>query len=78
VHAATSAWFAWAFRPLASQLRIMSADIVPMILALLAGIAVSAACGLRAFLPLLVLGLGSRYVGLELHPGLAWLSQTPP
>src|SRR5439155_19117320 len=52
----------------------MQIDAVSLTLALLAGIAVAAASGLRAFLPLLALGLATRGFGLELHPGLHWLS----
>jgi len=52
----------------------MPTDALSLTLALLAGIAVAAASGLRAFLPLLALGLGARFFGLELHPGLRWLS----
>jgi len=39
-----------------------------------AGIALSAACGLRAFLPLLVLGIASRTGLLTLGHGVGWLS----
>lgn len=52
----------------------MPADTVSLTLALLAGIAVSAACGLRAFLPLLAIGLGARFFGLPLQPSLQWLT----
>lgn len=52
----------------------MHTDALSLTLALLAGIAVSAACGLRAFLPLLALGLGARFFGLELQPALRWLT----
>jgi hypothetical protein len=45
-----------------------------LILALLAGVGLSAAAGLRAFLPLLVLGLGARFAGFELQPQLRWLT----
>ena len=51
----------------------MPADTLSLTLALLAGIAVSAACGLRAFLPLLAIGLGARFFGLPLQPALQWL-----
>ena len=51
----------------------MPADFLSLTLALLAGIAVSAACGLRAFLPLLAIGLGARFFGLPLQPALQWL-----
>ena len=44
-----------------------------LLLALLAGVGIAAACGLRAFLPLLLVGLASRMGWLELQPQLAWL-----
>ncbi len=43
------------------------------VLALLSGIALAAACGLRAFLPLLALGLAARFGVIGLRPGVAWL-----
>jgi hypothetical protein len=42
--------------------------------ALLSGIAVAAACGLRAFLPLLALGITARAGIIELRGGAQWLS----
>lgn len=45
-----------------------------MWLAPLAGIAVAAACGLRAFLPLLLLGLAARAGVVQLHEGTRWMS----
>jgi len=48
-----------------------------LVLALASGIAISAACGLRAFLPLFALGLAARFAHLELHPGVVWLASTP-
>jgi len=50
---------------------------LPMVLALAAGIGVAAACGLRAFLPLLILGIAGRLGYAELHPGVHWLSSNP-
>src|SRR5262245_28568962 len=47
-----------------------------LLLALLAGVGIAAACGLRAFLPLLLLGLAARAGWIELQPGLAWLGTT--
>ncbi len=52
----------------------MQTGTLSLTLALLAGIAIAAATGLRAFLPLLALGLGARFFGLDLHPGLHWLT----
>lgn len=46
-------------------------------LALASGIAVSAACGLRAFLPLLALGIAGRLGWMELQSSVAWLESTP-
>jgi len=43
-------------------------------LALLSGVAVAAACGLRAFLPLLLLGLAARTGLLQLRGGAEWLA----
>lgn len=45
-----------------------------MWLALLSGIAVAAACGLRAFLPLLLLGLAGRMGLVPLRSGADWLT----
>jgi hypothetical protein len=44
-------------------------------LALLAGIGIAAACGLRAFLPLLALGIASRLGLIELEPHARWLAE---
>jgi len=44
-----------------------------LVLALLSGVAIAAACGLRAFLPLFVLGLAARADWLTLQPAVAWL-----
>ena len=43
-------------------------------LALLSGVAVAASCGLRAFLPLLALGLAARAGLITLRGGAAWLT----
>lgn len=43
-------------------------------LALLAGVGIAAACGLRAFLPLLGLGLAARMGWVDLDPMAAWIS----
>jgi hypothetical protein len=45
-----------------------------MWLALVSGIAIAAACGLRAFLPLLALGIAGRFGVLELKSGSEWLT----
>jgi hypothetical protein len=46
-------------------------------LGLFAGIGVAAACGLRAFLPLLFIGIGARIGLIELHSGSEWLASDP-
>jgi len=48
-----------------------------LVLALASGLVVSAACGLRAFLPLLVVGLAGRLGWIELKDGMHWLETTP-
>ena len=46
-------------------------------LALAAGVGISAACGLRAFLPLLCLGLAGRFAHLPLDSHVHWLTSDP-
>ncbi len=48
-------------------------DWISLTLALCMGIALSAACGLRVFLPLLVLAVGCRWGGVPLADNMAWL-----
>lgn len=43
-------------------------------LAIASGIGIAAASGLRAFLPLLAIGLAARFGLIELHPGTVWLA----
>lgn len=45
-----------------------------LLAALAAGVIVAAAAGLRAFLPLLAIGLAARFLGLPLHPDARWLA----
>jgi hypothetical protein len=51
------------------------------IFSILLGVGLSAACGFRVFLPLLVMGLAARFgtgiFHLELAPGFAWAASTP-
>jgi len=44
------------------------------LLALGAGVAIAAACGLRAFLPLLFIGLATRAGVIHLRPSAGWLA----
>ncbi len=46
-------------------------------LSIMAGTAIAAACGLRAFLPLLALGLGVRTGFVEVAAGGQWIASTP-
>lgn len=46
-------------------------------LALCVGLALSAACGLRVFLPLLAMAIGSRAGLIELGEGFQWLGSWP-
>lgn len=45
-----------------------------LVLAVMSGIAIAAACGLRAFLPLFLLGLADRLGWITLQPGASWLA----
>ncbi len=47
------------------------------LLALAAGVGVAAACGLRAFLPLLFLGAADRLGLIHLRSGATWLASDP-
>ena len=55
----------------------MNGSLVPLLLALVSGIAIAAACGLRAFLPLLGLGLAARFGLFTLKPGTEWMAGDP-
>ncbi len=44
---------------------------------ILVGLGLSAACGFRVFVPLLVAGLAARFGGLAVVPGFAWIGSTP-
>ena len=48
-----------------------------LLLALVSGIAIAAACGLRAFLPLLALGLAGRFGLIHLRAGAEWMAGDP-
>jgi hypothetical protein len=48
-----------------------------LLLALASGVAIAAATGLRAFLPLMVVGLAGRLGWIELQPQVAWLATKP-
>ena len=48
-----------------------------LLLALATGVGLAAATGLRAFLPLLAVGLAGRHGFLHLHPGMEWLQSDP-
>ena len=48
-----------------------------LLLALASGIVISAACGLRAFLPLLAIGVAGRLGVIHLGPDVRWLEATP-
>ena len=47
------------------------------VLSVCLGIGLSAACGFRVFVPLLVVGLGARSGHLSLSSGTAWLASDP-
>ena len=47
------------------------------LLSLAVGIGLSAACGFRVFVPLLVLGLAARTGALTVSPGFEWIGTDP-
>ncbi len=49
----------------------------PVIFSVLIGVGLSAACGFRIFLPLLVLNLAARYDYLSLAGSFEWMGSTP-
>ncbi len=49
----------------------------PVIFSVLVGVGLSAACGFRVFLPLLILNLAVRYDYLSLAGGFEWMGSTP-
>ena len=55
----------------------MNVEPFQIVLAVSAGLGLAAACGLRVFAPLLVLGLAARFGPLNLSPGFDWASSTP-
>ncbi|HJL19006.1 MAG TPA: DUF4126 domain-containing protein [Sandaracinaceae bacterium LLY-WYZ-13_1] len=54
-----------------------SIDALTMLVGLAAGVALSAACGFRVFVPLLVAGVALRFEALPVQDDLAWLASTP-
>lgn len=46
-------------------------------LGLLAGLGLSAACGFRVFVPLLVVSIGIHAGAIHVAPGFAWIGSTP-
>jgi len=48
-----------------------------LLLSLAAGIGLSAACGFRVFVPILIAGLAARTGHLELTAGFDWMASTP-
>ena len=47
------------------------------VLSLGLGVGLAAACGIRVFLPVLVMGLAARAGFLELGAGFEWMAETP-
>jgi hypothetical protein len=51
--------------------------VTTLVVPVLMGIGLAAACGLRAFLPLFVVSLAAHYDLLTLNPSFNWLDSTP-
>jgi len=52
-------------------------DLVALLLAAFTGLGLAAACGLRVFVPLLVLGLAARSGSCEVVESFRWVATTP-
>ena len=52
-------------------------DVIPMILAVSAGLALAASCGFRIFIPPLVMSLAAHLGYLDLAEDLSWLASYP-
>lgn len=48
-----------------------------IVLAVIVGVSLAAACGFRVFVPLLVLSIAAHASAVNLGPSLAWLGSTP-
>ncbi|HKF43029.1 MAG TPA: DUF4126 domain-containing protein, partial [Thermoanaerobaculia bacterium] len=48
-----------------------------MVLSLLVGTGLAAACGFRVFVPLLVMSVAARAGHLQLSPGFDWIASGP-
>lgn len=55
----------------------LSSDVVQIIIALAAGIALSASCGFRVFVPPLIVSIASMLGMVNLSPDLAWMGTWP-
>ncbi|MHC4714345.1 MAG: DUF4126 domain-containing protein [Planctomycetota bacterium] len=55
----------------------MPSDLATVIMSLLVGLALAAACGFRVFVPLLVAGIAAKAGQIQLAPGFGWMSSTP-
>jgi len=58
---------------LASAMNLLPLTPRDLAIACAAGVAIAAACGLRAFLPLLALGLGVHFGWLHVSAANAWI-----
>jgi hypothetical protein len=50
---------------------------VQTVTSILIGLGLSAACGFRVFVPLLIAGLAARFGGIAVVPGFSWIGSTP-
>ncbi|MDP2341198.1 MAG: DUF4126 domain-containing protein [Deltaproteobacteria bacterium] len=51
--------------------------IITVLGSIILGVSLAASCGLRAFLPLFVVGMGARFGLVDLGEAFVWLSSTP-
>lgn len=52
-------------------------QLIPLVASVVLGVSLAASCGLRAFLPLFVLGAGARLGLVDLGDAFQWLAHTP-
>lgn len=52
-------------------------DVLQAVLGLIAGLGLSAACGFRVFVPMLLVSIGIHAGAIDVAPGFAWIGSTP-
>ncbi len=58
-------------------MNLTTAEVFSIVLAVIGGVALAAACGLRIFLPMLILSIASKASVVTLGDQFGWISSTP-